>query len=87
MYRSAICGQFGDTIGPFTSRLVHWAWEEGHCDEATRDKDWVNYGTALLTGAESEAGFEEVKAAIEPAELSAMLARLGAMQNAGGAAD
>ena len=55
---------FGDTIGPFTARLLHWACEEGHCDEAMRDKDWVNYGTALLTGAESEADFEEVKAAI-----------------------
>ncbi len=55
---------FGDTIGRFTARLMQWVHEEGHCDQAMADKDWVDYGTALLTGAESNEGFNAVKAAI-----------------------
>ena len=48
----AITYLFGAAIGPFTARLMQWAYEEGHCDEATRDKDWLNYTLLLLTGQE-----------------------------------
>jgi crotonobetainyl-CoA:carnitine CoA-transferase CaiB-like acyl-CoA transferase len=36
-------------------------WEEGFCDETTRDKDWVAYGELLLTGEEPLEEFERVK--------------------------
>ena len=48
----AITYLFGAAIGPFTARLMQWIYEEGHCDEATRDKDWLNYTLLLLTGQE-----------------------------------
>ena len=48
----AITYLFGAAIGPFTARLMEWIYEEGHCDEATRDKDWLNYTLLLLTGQE-----------------------------------
>jgi crotonobetainyl-CoA:carnitine CoA-transferase CaiB-like acyl-CoA transferase len=41
---------FGSMVGPYTRRLIEWIFEEGFCDEATRDKDWVSYGMKLLTG-------------------------------------
>ena len=41
---------FGDAIGPATARLFEWMCEEGFIDAATRDKDWVAFGTHLLTG-------------------------------------
>jgi crotonobetainyl-CoA:carnitine CoA-transferase CaiB-like acyl-CoA transferase len=43
---------FGAAIGPATRRLFEWIHEEGFCDEATRDKDWIAYGLHLLTGKE-----------------------------------
>ncbi|MFM7537085.1 MAG: CaiB/BaiF CoA transferase family protein [Acidimicrobiales bacterium] len=52
---------FGTAIGPATARLMRWVWEEGHCDEATRDKDWVGYGELLFSGAESVAEFDRLK--------------------------
>ncbi len=48
----AITYLFGAAIGPFTARLMQWVYEEGHCDEATRDKDWLNYTVLLLSGQE-----------------------------------
>ena len=48
----AITYLFGAAIGPFTVRLMQYAYEEGFCDEATRDKDWLNYTNLLLTGQE-----------------------------------
>lgn len=52
---------FGSAIGPFSRNLMHWVWEEGFCDEATRDKDWINYTTLLLDGTEPISEFERVK--------------------------
>ena len=40
---------FGSAIGPFTTRLLTWICEEGYCDEATRDQDWVAFAVPLLT--------------------------------------
>ena len=31
---------------------MEWIYEEGGCDEATRDKDWLNYTTLLVSGEE-----------------------------------
>lgn len=41
---------FGSSIGPFTRRLMEWLCEEGFCDAATRDTDWIGFGYALFTG-------------------------------------
>jgi crotonobetainyl-CoA:carnitine CoA-transferase CaiB-like acyl-CoA transferase len=43
---------FGTMVGPYMRRLFEWICEEGLCDEATRDKDWIEYGMLLLTGKE-----------------------------------
>ncbi len=43
---------FGPAIGPFTARLFRWIWEEGFCDEETRDKDWIGFAGRLVGGAE-----------------------------------
>ena len=52
---------FGATVGPATRRLMEYVHDEGFCDAATRDKDWVGYGLLLATGAEPVAEFERVK--------------------------
>lgn len=46
---------FGSAIGPFSRRLMEVMCEEGVVDEATRDKDWINYTTLLLSGQEPPA--------------------------------
>ncbi len=43
---------FGSAIGPMTRRLMEYIHEQGFCDEATRDKDWIAYTELLLTGRE-----------------------------------
>ena len=55
---------FGATLGPPTARLMEYVCEEGFCDEATRDKDWIEYGLLLSTGEESISEFERVKQCI-----------------------
>lgn len=51
---------FGASIGPFTGRLMQWIWEEGYCDAATRDKDWLDYGNMLSDGREPISEYERV---------------------------
>ena len=43
---------FGTAIGPFSRRLMEVMCEAGFVDEATRDKDWLQYTTLLLSGQE-----------------------------------
>jgi crotonobetainyl-CoA:carnitine CoA-transferase CaiB-like acyl-CoA transferase len=52
---------FGSSFGGFTGRLMRYVHDEGFCDAATRDKDWVGYFDRLFTGEESIADFERVK--------------------------
>src|SRR5277367_3439970 len=52
---------FGSAIGVFTARLMHFICEQGFCDEATRDKDWIAYGEQLFSGAEPLSEFDRVK--------------------------
>ena len=52
---------FGDSIGPFTRRLMNWIHEEGYCDEATRDKDWIDYANQLYDGREPISEYERLK--------------------------
>ena len=57
----AVTFLFGSAIGPFSRRLMQWIHEEGGCDEATRDKDWLAYTELLTTGVEPLEEFERVK--------------------------
>ncbi len=51
---------FGNAIGPFTRRLMEWIHEEGGCDEATRDKDWIAYAALLQRGDEPYSEFDRI---------------------------
>jgi len=57
----AITHIFGATVGPATRRLMEFVYDEGFCDAATRDKDWIEYGLLLATGEEPIEEFERVK--------------------------
>ena len=52
---------FGSSAGPFTRRLMAYVYEEGFCDAATRDKDWLRFLDKMLTGEETFDEFERVK--------------------------
>lgn len=52
---------FGPAFGPATRRLMDWVHEAGFCDEAMRDRDWIDYGRQLMTGEESEEAYERVR--------------------------
>ena len=52
---------FGSSVGPFTRRLMHWIFEEGGCDAATRDKDWIRFFDQMFTGEESFAELARVQ--------------------------
>ncbi len=56
---------FGSSFGLFSRRLMEVVHEEGFCDEATRDKDWLDYTTLLLTGKEPPSELERVLGVIE----------------------
>ena len=52
---------FGSVVGPATQRLMEYVYDEGFCDEATKDKDWIQYGEAVFRGDETIEEFERVK--------------------------
>lgn len=52
---------FGSAIGPATKRLMHYIYEHGGCDEATRDKDWVGFLEQIMTGEEPWSEYDRVK--------------------------
>lgn len=52
---------FGSALGVFTRKLMRYVCEQGWCDEATRDKDWIGYAEMLLSGREPLSEFERVK--------------------------
>ncbi len=41
---------FGDTIGPYTQRLMSWVHDEGFCSAELRDLDYVAFFEFLYTG-------------------------------------
>src|SRR5208337_1751919 len=55
---------FGSALGVFTAKLMHFICEQGFCDEATRDKDWIAYAEQLFSGAEPLSEFERVKTVV-----------------------
>jgi len=60
----SIMHNFSAASGPYTVRLMHWAHDEGHCDVAMRDVDWLHYGELLVTGAATDEHFDRAKAAV-----------------------
>ncbi|MPY91546.1 MAG: hypothetical protein GEV08_00365 [Acidimicrobiia bacterium] len=52
---------FGVGFARFTQRLMDWVHEEGFCDEATRDKDWLEYPMMLLDGREPVPEYNRLK--------------------------
>ena len=52
---------FGPGFRAFTQNLMDWAYEEGFCDEATRDKNWTEYAMMLLDGREPVSEYERLK--------------------------
>ncbi|MDA3040829.1 MAG: CoA transferase, partial [Actinomycetota bacterium] len=56
---------FGASLGVFTRRLMEWIHEEGFCDEATRDKDWIQYAVLLDEGTESQDEYTRVRNVVE----------------------
>lgn len=67
---------FGATVGPATARLMEYVYENGFCDKATCDKDWVAYGLLLSTGEEPIAEFERVKECVAACTASKTKAEL-----------
>ena len=55
---------FGSALGVFTRKLINYIHEQGFCDQATRDKDWLAYGDMLLTGREPFEEYERVKGVV-----------------------
>jgi crotonobetainyl-CoA:carnitine CoA-transferase CaiB-like acyl-CoA transferase len=52
---------FGSALGVFTRKLMNYMCEQGFCDQATRDKDWIAYGDMLLSGREPLEEYERMK--------------------------
>jgi len=51
---------FGTALGVFTRKLMEYLCQQGFCDEATRDKDWIAFGEQLFSGTEPVSEFERV---------------------------
>lgn len=73
---------FGMPIGQNTRYLMDWVCEEGFCDEAMRDKDWVGYLQLLEDGSEPIEEWERAKEAVAAFTSSKTKAELlaGAME-------
>jgi crotonobetainyl-CoA:carnitine CoA-transferase CaiB-like acyl-CoA transferase len=55
---------FGRSIGPATARLMQVVCEDGFCDEALRDKDWIAIASLIAEGSESVETHDRAKQAI-----------------------
>ncbi|HUA36571.1 MAG TPA: CaiB/BaiF CoA-transferase family protein [Candidatus Binataceae bacterium] len=51
---------FGRQLGVFTQRLMNYLYEQGACDAATRDKDWIEFGAMLASGKEPMQEYERI---------------------------
>ena len=52
---------FGTALGVFTVKLMRYLFEQGWCDEATGDKDWIGFGAALASGAEPMSEYDRAR--------------------------
>ncbi len=55
---------FGPMMGPFTTRMVNWIHDEGGCSEELRNKDWVDFGLAVVEGRDSMDTYDEATHAL-----------------------
>jgi crotonobetainyl-CoA:carnitine CoA-transferase CaiB-like acyl-CoA transferase len=55
---------FGRAFGPATARLMQAVCEDGFCDEALRDKDWIAIASRIVEGAEPVETHDLAKAAM-----------------------
>jgi crotonobetainyl-CoA:carnitine CoA-transferase CaiB-like acyl-CoA transferase len=55
---------FGSALGPFTRRFMDYLYEQGGCDQAMRDTDWIGYGAELLSGRLPMREYDRCKATI-----------------------
>ena len=55
---------FGSALGPFTRKFVDYLYEQGACDQAMRDTDWIGYGAELLSGRVPMEDYDQRKAII-----------------------
>ncbi len=55
---------FGRAMGPASARLMEVVCEDGFCDEALRDKDWIAIASRIVEGAEPVETHERAKRAI-----------------------
>ena len=60
----SITFMFGEMVGPFSRRLMEWVYEEGFCDEATRDQNWIDFFTLIYTGQADPEGLNRAQDAI-----------------------
>ncbi len=60
----AITFLFGTAFAHFTKRLMDWVYEEGICDQATRDTNWLTFGGQLFSG-EGRQEYERLKGVLE----------------------
>ena len=67
---------FGAVFGPSTHRLFEWIYEDGFCDEVTRDKDWNAFGLHLMNGIETLEEFARCTECLERFTLSHTKAEL-----------
>jgi crotonobetainyl-CoA:carnitine CoA-transferase CaiB-like acyl-CoA transferase len=51
---------FGSAIAHFTRRFMEWVHEEGFCDAATRDQDWVAFGSMFMGDPEALKEYERL---------------------------
>jgi crotonobetainyl-CoA:carnitine CoA-transferase CaiB-like acyl-CoA transferase len=52
---------FGEAIGPFSQRLFEWILEEGECDVADAEIDWVNFVENVMTGVIGLGEYERIQ--------------------------
>ena len=60
----ALGALFGKALGPFTAHLMRYIYDQGGCDAALRDTDWLGYGDLLFGGKEPVANFERLNRVI-----------------------
>ncbi|MBV8773298.1 MAG: CoA transferase [Deltaproteobacteria bacterium] len=55
---------FGSALGPFTRKFIDYLYEQGGCDQAMHDIDWIGYGAELLSGRVPMRAYDLCKATI-----------------------
>ncbi|MCP4226030.1 MAG: CoA transferase, partial [Actinomycetia bacterium] len=57
---SIVTVAFGEMIGPKVTQFMGWMYDEGFCDEATRDKDYVDLAIHIMDGTEPLSELERI---------------------------